>query len=181
MPDTAPGAGALATGTCLVTSGRHDAWFGTTEVSGGGHNPQVFHSRDGGRNWAVTGTPISRAPANIASLSFRNPRDGLAVGGSFDRGQAIDLGAVARTYDGGSSWALGGTPAGFKNGVTWIPGRRNTAIAVGPDGSDVTTDGGRTWSRFDHTLLLGINCSPHAGCWAVGEGGLAARLVFPRY
>jgi len=179
MPGTVPGTGALATGTCLVTKGRHDAWFGTTGVSGGGHNPQVFHTHDGGRTWTVTETPVPGTAANIASLSFRNLRDGLAVGGNFNAGQNIDLGAVARTSDGGTSWALGDTPGGFRNGVMWIPGRRNTAVAVGPDGSDVTTDGGRTWSRFDRTLLLGINCSPHAGCWAVGKDGSAALLVFP--
>ncbi|MEU5294166.1 WD40/YVTN/BNR-like repeat-containing protein [Streptomyces umbrinus] len=180
MPDTAPGTGALATGTCLVTKGRHDAWFGTTGVSGGGDNPQVFHTRDGGRTWTASETPLPGAATNIASLSFRNLRDGLAAGGNFDPRNNIDVGAVARTSDGGATWALGGTPTGFKNGVTWIPGHRNTAIAVGPDGSDVTTDGGRTWSRFDRTLLLGINCSADARCWAVGKDGLAARLVIPR-
>ncbi|MEU5346589.1 hypothetical protein AB0H18_38215 [Streptomyces sp. NPDC020766] len=158
-----------------------DAWFGTTGVSGGGRNPQVFHTRDGGRTWTVPKTALPGTATNIASLSFRNPRDGLAAGGDFDPSSNIDLGAVARTSDGGTSWALGGTPTGFKNGVTWIPGRRSTAIAAGPDGSDATTDGGRTWSRFDRTLLLGINCSAHARCRAVGKSGLAARLVLPRH
>ncbi|MFF3711622.1 WD40/YVTN/BNR-like repeat-containing protein [Streptomyces phaeochromogenes] len=180
MPDTVPGTGALATGTCLVTKGRHDAWFGTTGVGGGGRNPQVFHTRDGGRTWTVSETPLPGTATNIASLSFRNLRDGLAAGGNFDPRNNVDVGAVARTSDGGASWALGGTPAGFKNGVTWIPGHRSTAIAVGPDASDITTDDGRTWSRFDRTLLLGVNCSAQARCWAVGKDGLAARLVLPR-
>ncbi|MFE7168462.1 WD40/YVTN/BNR-like repeat-containing protein [Streptomyces sp. NPDC057616] len=176
MPDTVPGNGVPATGTSLITHGRHDAWFGTTSA-GAGHRAQVFHTRNGGRTWTVADTPVPDG-ANIASLSFRNRRDGLAVGGNFSPPDGIDLGAVVRTSDGGASWALGGTPAGLRNGVAWIPGRRDTAIAVGPDGSDITTDGGRTWSRFDRTLLLGINCSPHGDCWAVGEGGVAARLGF---
>ncbi|MGW1215403.1 WD40/YVTN/BNR-like repeat-containing protein [Streptomyces sp. NPDC002499] len=181
VPDTFPGAGALATGTCLVTKGRHDAWFGTTGVSGSGHNPQVFHTRNGGRTWTVADTPIPGTTGNIASLSFQNPKDGLAVGGNFSPSQSIDVGVVARTSDGGASWALGDTPAGFRNSVTWIPGHRDTAITVGPDGSDVTTDSGRTWSRFDRSLLLGINCSHHEACWAVGENGMAARLAIPRH
>ena len=180
LPDTFPDEGALATGTCLVTKGRHDAWFGTTGVSGSGHNPQVFHTRNGGRTWTVTTTPIPGTTGNIASLSFRSPEDGLAVGGNFNASENIDLGAVARTSDGGASWSPGGTPAGFRNGVSWIPDLRDTAITVGPDGSDVTADGGRTWSRFDRSLLLGINCARHAGCWAVGENGRAARLAIPR-
>lgn len=178
LPETAPGSGVLATGTCLVTKGRRDAWFGTIGVIGNGNNPQVFHTRNRGRTWTVTDTPIPGTTSNIASLSFRSPHRGLAVGGNFSRADNVDVGAAARTHDGGASWKPGGTPAGFRNGVTWIPGRKNTAIAVGPDGSDVTTDGGRTWSRFDRSLLLGVDCTRHGGCWAVGGNGRAARLAF---
>ncbi|MFD9330474.1 WD40/YVTN/BNR-like repeat-containing protein [Streptomyces sp. NPDC060065] len=176
MPAVVPGDGAPATGTCMVTKGRHDAWFGTVgPESGTPHNPQVFHTRDGGRTWTVADTPIP-GPSGITSLTFRDRRHGLAVGGTF----LPDVGVAARTSDGGSSWSLVGTPGGFRSGVAWVPGRRDTAVAVGPTGSDVSSDGGRTWTRFNSTTLLGTNCLPHVGCWAVGQDGLAARLEFPR-
>lgn len=181
MPGTVSGEGALATGTCLVTKGRHDAWFGTTGIRGPtSRNPQVFHTRDGGTTWTVTDTPIPGATASITSLSFRDRRHGLATGGNFNPSQNLDLGVAARTPDGGASWALGAAPAGFRNSVAWIPGHKDTAIAVGPNGSDISTDGGRAWTPFDNTLLMGINCSSHGDCWAVGKDGLAARLVLRR-
>jgi hypothetical protein len=50
-------------------------------------------------------------------------------------------------------------------------------VAVGPSGSDFTTDGGQTWHQFDQRDLRGINCSPAGTCWAVGKGGMAAKLT----
>ncbi|GHC67279.1 WD40/YVTN/BNR-like repeat-containing protein [Streptomyces flavofungini] len=127
MPAATPDDGALATGTCMIAHDRRHAWFGTTGTRGGaGHNPQVFHTADGGRTWSAADTPI---------------------------------------------------PGGFRNSVAWVPGGGHTAVAVGPNGSDVSTDGGRSWTRFDRARLLGVNCLPGAGCWAVGEHGTAARLV----
>ncbi|MEU6260466.1 oxidoreductase [Streptomyces sp. NPDC047043] len=177
MPAAVPGDGALASGTCLVTQGRNDAWFGTAGIqTGTPHSPQVFHTRNGGRTWTVADTPIP-ASTGIASMAFRDRRHGLAVGGNVSN---FDEGFAARTSDGGKSWALADTPGGFRGSVAWVWGRGETAVTVGISGSDVSFDGGRSWRRFDSTVLLGINCSPHAGCWAVGENGVAAQLKFPR-
>jgi photosystem II stability/assembly factor-like uncharacterized protein len=81
MPAALPGEFAFAaSGTCLVTSGHRDAWFAT----GGGAQARVFHSRDGGRSWQVTATPVrSGEAAGIFSLAFRDPRAGVAIGGDF--------------------------------------------------------------------------------------------------
>ncbi|WP_328843636.1 WD40/YVTN/BNR-like repeat-containing protein [Streptomyces sp. NBC_00258] len=182
LPVAQPGDGALATGTCMAAQGPRDAWFATTGTrSEPTRSPQVFHTRDGGRTWSVADTPIPGATSAIASLSFLDRRRGLAVGGNFAPPQGVDVGAAARTVDGGAAWFAGRAPAGFRNSVAWVPSRADTAVAVGPGGSDVSTNGGRTWEQFDHTLLLGVNCAPHAGCWAVGENGLAARLVLTHH
>lgn len=53
----------------------------------------------------------------------------------------------------------------------------HTAVAVDPSGSDVSTDSGESWTLFDRTHFLGVNCSASGGCWAVGSGGMAAQLV----
>ena len=58
---------------------RRDAWFGT-----GGGASRVFHSRDGGFTWTATAAPIPAAEAGgVFSLAFRNPREGVMVGGDF--------------------------------------------------------------------------------------------------
>ena len=79
MPAAVAGEFAFAaSGTCLVTSGR-DAWFAT-----GGGASRTFHSRDGGLTWTATAAPIPAAEAGgVFSLAFRNPREGVMVGGDF--------------------------------------------------------------------------------------------------
>jgi len=171
MPPAVSGEAAFAaSGTCLVTSGR-DAWF----ASGVGAS-RVFHSRDGGRTWDVTTAPI---PANadgggVFSLAFRNPRDGVMVGGDFTA-PANGARASGFTRDGGASWQPGGDLSGYRSGVDWVTFSRATLIAVGPSGSDVSEDGGRSWRAFDATPFDAVDCVPFT-CWASGPNGAVAVL-----
>jgi photosystem II stability/assembly factor-like uncharacterized protein len=187
-PAMANEAAFAASGTCLVTSGR-DAWF----ASGVGAS-RVFHSRDGGATWTVTAAPIPAAATGggVFSLAFRNPRDGVMVGGDFS---APTNGARASgfTRDGGASWQPGGDLSGYRSGVDWyvrrpdafdrLPaGRRQgltlaraTLIAVGPTGSDVSDDGGRSWRACDATPFDAVDCVPFT-CWASGPNGAVAVL-----
>jgi photosystem II stability/assembly factor-like uncharacterized protein len=137
----------------------------------------VFHTRDGGTTWTVAKTPIPGAPRGIGSLSFRDRMNGLAMGGSPPpEFGGSDVGVVARTFDGGDTWSLVGAPSGFRHGVAWI-GHGDTAVVVGPTGSDISHDGGNTWTPIpDSSFLLGVACKGNE-CWAVGRGGIAARLT----
>ena len=58
------------------------------------------------------------------------------------------------------------------------------AVAVGPNGSDLTRDGGRTWHRFSDTGFDAVQCTKDGACWASGTdrpGRPAGALtpVFP--
>jgi photosystem II stability/assembly factor-like uncharacterized protein len=173
------GEAALATGTCIVAAGSKNAWFGTSFEDDVAPNAKarVFHTRDKGKQWTAATTPIPGAPRGIGSLSFRDRMNGLALGGSppaeFD---GTDTGVVARTSDGGHTWSLVEAPSGFRHGVAWI-GHGDTAVVVGPTGSDISHDGGNTWTPIpDSPFLMGVACKKDA-CWAVGRGGIAARLM----
>ena len=50
-----------------------------------------------------------------------------------------------------------------------------TLIAVGPTGSDVSDDGGRSWRAFDTTAYDAVDCVPFT-CWASGPNGAVAVL-----
>jgi photosystem II stability/assembly factor-like uncharacterized protein len=170
-PAMANEAAFAASGTCLVISGR-DAWF----ASGVGAS-RVFHSRDGGRTWTVTAAPIppTAAGGGVFSLAFRNPRDGVMVGGDFSL-PANGARASGFSHDGGASWQQGGDLSGYRSGVDWVSFSRATLIAVGPTGSDVSEDGGRSWRAFDATPLDAVDCVPFE-CWASGPNGAVAVLT----
>jgi photosystem II stability/assembly factor-like uncharacterized protein len=169
-----------ASGTCLVTGPGQHAWFAT----GGASVARVFHTRNGGRTWSVASTPIfSSESAGIFSLAFRNARRGLAIGGDFlVPDVAVD--ALALTFDGGETWRLvdaGSAPDGYRSGSAWVTGLPATAIAVGPTGSDISTDGGRHWTLFDSGSFDSVDCAHGTACWASGEEGRAARLVLSHH
>ncbi|NUT40418.1 MAG: oxidoreductase, partial [Thermoactinospora sp.] len=85
--------------------------------------------------------------------------------------------AAARTADTGRDWRPAATPPpAYRSGVAWLPYSRSAALAVGPTGTDLTTDGGRTWRTVDSGSYDTVDCTPDLGCWAAGEKGRVARL-----
>lgn len=175
MPKVQNGEFARATGTSLVAVGPDDAWFGTAPAAN--TDSRVFRTHDRGRSWKAATVPIpgGEQQFGVASLAFRDRRNGIAVGGGERVSDQPSVAAVTR--DGGRTWTRGGQLSGFRLNAAWVPPTKGrTAVAVGPHGSDVTTDGGRTWHQFDQRNLLGVSCAPDGTCWAVGENGMAARL-----
>lgn len=164
-----------ASGTCIISGPGHRFWFAT-----GGTHPRVFTSADGGLHWSVTRTPMrGGAAAGIYSIAFRNPHHGVVVGGDYTD-ETNGARAAAHTVDGGRSWKLSARQVGgYRSGVSFLPSGRSV-VAVGPTGSDVSTDGGRTWSGFDTARYDGVHCAPDGACWASGTEGRVAVLAYPR-
>ncbi|GHA76831.1 oxidoreductase [Streptomyces termitum] len=176
MPAALPGeAGFAASGQCLVAAGPKDVLFTT----GGGATARVFRSADRGRTWTVTDTPVPAGdPARGAfALAFRDRHHGIAVGGDYRTGQPSPD-AAATTSDGGRTWTPSATPPpAYRSGAAWLPHHRSAALAVGPTGTDLTLDGGRTWRTVDSGSYDTVDCAPDGGCWASGEKGRIARLA----
>jgi len=165
---------ARATGTSLITRGPQHAWFGTQTQ---GAHSRVFRTHDRGHTWSAATTPIPGAPEfGIASLAFRDTQHGLALGG---RKPVTNIpSVVAATADGGKTWTQVGSPTGFRFSIAAVPtDTGHTAVAVGPTGTDFSTDGGHSWHLFDDADLRGLNCSQQGVCWAVGKSGTAAKLT----
>ncbi|MFG2549737.1 WD40/YVTN/BNR-like repeat-containing protein [Streptomyces sp. NPDC048581] len=175
MPAALEGeAGFAASGQCLVGSGPKDVWLAT----GGAARARVLHSADRGLTWTVADTPIPAGdPARgVFALAFRDRTHGLAVGGDYRPDQASPR-AAARTGDKGATWQPAATPVtAYRSGVAWLPHSRTAALAVGPTGTDLTTDAGRTWRTVDTGSYDTVDCTPDLGCWAAGEKGRVARL-----
>jgi photosystem II stability/assembly factor-like uncharacterized protein len=171
MPAALPNeAGFAASGTCLITSG-HQAWI----ASGVGAVARVFHSRDFGRTWAVADTPmVAGGTAGIYSLAAWGARHVVAVGGDFMAPTArVDVAASSR--DGGRSWQLAAAmPGGYRSGVAFVS--PHILVAVGPTGSDVSSDGGGTWATFDTGYFDTVQRGRDGTVWASGKSGRVAVL-----
>jgi photosystem II stability/assembly factor-like uncharacterized protein len=172
MPAALTGeAGFAASGTCIeAAAGR---WY----IASGGVDPgRIFRSKDG-KHWKVSNSSIPGSPAaGVFSVRFRDPKNGIAVGGDYEKPTGNTDNAVW-TKDGGESWHRAKTfPGGYRSGVSWVPGRTQMAVAVGTSGSDITYDGGRNWQAIGNGTFDAVECVSQTVCWASGSGGRVARL-----
>lgn len=172
MPAALTGeAGFAASGTCIeAAAGR---WY----IASGGVDPgRIFRSKDG-KHWEVGNSSIPGSPAaGVFSVRFRDAKNGIAVGGDYQKPTGSTDNAVW-TKDGGKSWHRAKTfPGGYRSGVSWVPGRTQMAVAVGTSGSDMTYDGGRNWQTIGNGTFDAVECVSKTVCWASGSGGRVARL-----
>jgi photosystem II stability/assembly factor-like uncharacterized protein len=176
-PPALPNEGAFAaSGTCLIVRGRHQAWFAT----GGPGSARVFHSQNGGGTWTVAQTPIRKdaASAGIFSLAFSGPRHGIAVGGDYTK-PAESEHNIAVTSDGGRTWIdpAGSHPYGYRSAIAFVPDKRMW-VAVGPTGSDISSDDGKSWKPFDTGAFNAVSFVSSKFGWAVGPNGRLAEFGF---
>ncbi len=175
MPDSTGEFNFAASGDCLVISGKH-AWFGS-----GGAVSRVFHSADRGRTWEATDSTIPAGEAaGVFGLAFKNPHEGVAVGGDF---AAPEVGADASAYTrGGGSWRNGGDLEVLAEDAAWLSGFSRVLVSVGESGptggSSLSWDGGRTWTSISDTGYHALDCTADHSCWAAGSGGRVARLRY---
>ena len=100
MPKAVEGEfGFAASGTCLVTAGDKHAYF----ASGGGDS-RIFFSKDWGTTWKVKKSRDPRPPRRAGSSrsAFKDPKQGLAVGGDFtdpDNGERMSAYGAAPELD----------------------------------------------------------------------------------
>jgi photosystem II stability/assembly factor-like uncharacterized protein len=176
MPGALPGEGAFAaSGTCVAVSGRRHAWFGT----GGPRGARVFRSTDGGRTWRVSRAPVAggKATAGVFSVAFEDTKRGVLVGGDYAR-EKESKNNVAVTSDGGRTWrpVRRARPGGYRSCVAYVRGGcGRELVAVGPTGSDYSTDGGRSWRALGEEGFHSAAFRGAAG-WAVGERGRVAEF-----
>lgn len=179
IPPALTGEGAFAaSGTCLITQGKSNVWFAT----GGAAKARVFRSTDRGETWSVADTPIiaGKPAAGIFSIAFKDAKTGVIVGGDYEKEKEVSDNA-AITRDGGQTWQLvkDARPSGYRSCVVFVPGTKPlTLIAVGPSGSDYSTDDGASWTSIDSTGYHAVSfmAAEDAG-WAVGENGLIAKFA----
>lgn len=195
MPPALTGeASFAASGTCITTQGKSNAWIAT----GGSTIARILATRDGGNTWNAFDTPLLSSPsAGAISVAFRDPSHGTVGGGDLNSNDSAD---TATSDDGGQTWILTTKPPvsgaifclayarGMRPGEREEVGDENDRTVVittelEPDFASgeaaFTPDEGRTW-----VPLPGVSgfwavgfADPQAG-WFVGNNGQILKISF---
>ena len=124
--------------------------------------------------WITHRVPIPLAggteAAGVFSLAFRNEQHGMAVGGDYQKPNE-STGTAAWSSDGGEHWIVSEKPPhGYRSAVAWDT-HAKAWIAVGPNGSDISYDDGKTWAPLDNGNWNALSLP-----WVVGPKGRIAKL-----
>ncbi|MTI31430.1 WD40/YVTN/BNR-like repeat-containing protein, partial [Xanthovirga aplysinae] len=178
LPPSLEGEGGFAaSGTNITVQKNKFAWIAT-----GGPEARIFFTQDQGNSWEVTSTPIHSPMkyAGIYSIAFKNPKLGIAVGGSFAYPDSA-LNNAGITYDGGKSWELiKNGPRGFRSCIAFLPFSKNSWFTVSRAGGEYSNDDGNTWTPYNRKetyYAFSIATDSNYG-WASGKGGKLSKVVF---
>ncbi len=158
-----------ASGTCLLSHGANEVF-----LISGGNDARVFRSADRGLNWSISNTPIVKGTpgSGIFSIAMRDKKRGVIVGGNYEKPDEVNNN-LAFTKDGGKTWKPGKGLNGYRSAVDYID--KKTLIAVGTNGSDLSTDGGKTWRSLDKENYNVVRAKGKRAIWAVGPKGLVLK------
>jgi photosystem II stability/assembly factor-like uncharacterized protein len=171
MPAALPNEGAFAaSGTCLAVFNDREIYFVT-----GGPAARVFHSSDAGYTWTVSSTPIAGGNASSGIFSIAVWDKALVVVGGDYRDVDRPYRVAAYSQDAGKTWTLAAQqPGAFRSAVAWIDGAM--LAAVGPNGEDISEDGGIHWKHTDSLNLNALAILDVSHGWAVGPKGAIAQM-----
>ncbi|HUR98540.1 MAG TPA: hypothetical protein VMZ26_10795 [Pyrinomonadaceae bacterium] len=174
MPATLEGEAAFAaSGTCLIVGFRHRIF-----IVSGGTAARLF-GRDRGIEgeempWKVSSSPITKGTAGSGIFSMAIHGDNaVVVGGNYEKPNDTKD-TLAFTNTAGMSWTPGTGLSGYRSGVAYIDDK--TIIAVGTNGTDMTTDGGKTWKKTGGEDLNAVATKGKKAVWAVGPKGMVVKL-----
>jgi photosystem II stability/assembly factor-like uncharacterized protein len=193
MPPALTGeASFAASGTCVATQGKRNAWIAT----GGSTIARILATTDGGDTWNAYDTPLISSPsAGAITVAFRNPRHGIVGGGDL---ASNDSAATITSDDGGKTWQFTNKPPvkGSVFCLSYIHGHgdaregddhgdRTVVITAETEpnfssGSAAwTPDEGNTWFKLHNVsgYWAVAFASPKAG-WFVGNGGKILKISF---
>jgi photosystem II stability/assembly factor-like uncharacterized protein len=133
----------------------------------------VTGGASGSRSLGGGDIPLAVSESAGAFSVATSPGTMVAVGGDY-RKPDVSTGTAAFSTDGGQHWTASTTPPhGYRSSVAYDPPHK-TWIAAGPNGTDISTDGGRNWRSF-----TGGNWNALSLPFVVGPNGRIARLTRP--
>jgi photosystem II stability/assembly factor-like uncharacterized protein len=182
VPVASPGEAAFAASSgCLLARSDREIWLG---IGGASHDEpmaRIYRRADSPQLWIPRESTLLRtASSGVFAIDFRDSQQGLAVGGDYRRPDQASQ-TAAWTEDGGQSWhAAQAMPSGFRSSVAFCTrptGSKWMAIAVGPNGTDATSDG-KQWRRVSDTGFHVLRSDGTGTVWAAGSEGRIGRFPY---
>ncbi|TSD67620.1 oxidoreductase [Inquilinus sp. KBS0705] len=133
-----------ASGTCLRVNKN------TITIVTGGGNSRILSSPTKALYWTATVLPLTNGKQSMGAFSFAwGKNQTIIAGGDYAKDTRTD--SVAYLLPNKNALYKGNTPlkgpAGFQSCVEYVWG--DTYLATGTSGSNLTTDGGKTWQKID--------------------------------
>lgn len=177
LPPAGQGEGGFASsGTNIALTADGLAFIGT----GAGGNARLLISPDYGLTWESKSTPmVTGDAAGITSVRFISARRGLIAGGDLTITDSFSDN-IFLTTDGGLNWSATSRPnfrgAIYGSAFTIISGIE-TLLITGPNGADLSIDGGKSWQSVSDKNLWSCDMLPSGTGILVGRGGRMLKIV----
>ena len=134
----------------FAASGSAIRCFGKQNLAivSGGIVSRLFISADQGLTWQIKDIPIIHGDAGTGafSIAVKDSDTMVVVGGDYTKEeQCIDH--ILISQNGGNTWRKPKEPTkGYRESVEYLD--RNSLIATGPSGTEISNDDGETWQSI---------------------------------
>ena len=173
LPDALPGEAAFAaSGTCLRVEKNR-----ISIVTGGNYSRKLLLDNTLTNTWTAIDLKILHGKQSQGAFSIAYGDCNIIVGGDYAKDKlthsVAEYWCYNGTYAGGSSLLTKTPPSGFQSCVEFISG--DTFLSTGTPGSNITTDGGKTWKKIDSTSFNVCRKAKHGSLVLLaGNGGQIA-------
>lgn len=165
-----------ASGTTIKALGNGKVWIAT-----GGKVSNIYYSDNYGKVWSKFACPIIQGGSGTGpfSMDFYDKNTGIVVGGDYTKDKERENNALI-TVDGGKNWVKPTRSVqGYRSGFAYID--RDTCVAVGTSGVDVSYDGGKNWSSISNLSFNAVRKAKNGKrVFLAGSKGEIFELKFPR-
>ncbi|MBL7692323.1 MAG: hypothetical protein JNM41_12075 [Flavipsychrobacter sp.] len=169
-PEMHPGeASFAASGTCVhMFTNRH--WI----IATGGTVSSILETKNSGRSWKRINTPILQGKNSTGIFSFyaASEKNWIIAGGDYKQ-DTLTTNNAFYTRNAGRKWRRPNVPPrGYRECISQTTSRKKqTILALGPGGIDISNNNGRTWQTYSNDRQLHVVKHARKGTATIAAGG----------
>ncbi|WP_192347358.1 YCF48-related protein [Algoriphagus sp. Y33] len=175
LPGAVDGEAAFAASATSLLAEGNLLWLGT-----GGTESNLHFSKDLGATWEKYNSPFVQGESSQGIFSITSMGGGeiVGVGGDY-LNEDMQEGIAGIFISESKEWIKPQQgPDGYRSGVVYFP-MHKCLIAVGPSGSDYSTDAGINWQPISNEGFHAVKMGHADGSvWASGAKGKIAKLTY---